>query len=199
MTKKQYKAEPNPSSLPAASALQSFLSNWNGEIFAIAAIDEFGALGLNGQLLVKDKADMQHFRLSTIGCTLLAGRKTADTLGFWRTAQVLSQRKLYVATAGCVVEDGNKDFRATLATTKLAVIGGSEIYSQALDYCSRVVLTRHKGNYEADTWFPMNKLSENFVLYSTSYSTLATGGELIVQTWLPISKTINLSNKVDQS
>jgi dihydrofolate reductase len=170
-----------------AMTLDYFLASWDWTIFAIAAVDENGGLGLDGKLLVRNKADMSFFKQRTSGSTLLAGRKTADSLGDWRTRQVLPGRKLYVATEGAISEDGSPKGQCGRVSTNLSVIGGAEIYRQALPYCDHVLLTRHLGVHKADTWFPMDELDSLFRLDSTLYE-----GELTVQRWVKRKRSLTI-------
>lgn len=51
------------------------------EIQMIAAIDQKGALGKDGDLIIRNKEDMDFFKARTEGCTLIMGRKTWESIG----------------------------------------------------------------------------------------------------------------------
>ena len=50
-------------------------------ISLIAAVDRQGGIGKNNQLLVRLPEDLRHFKRTTLGCPLIMGRKTWDSIG----------------------------------------------------------------------------------------------------------------------
>lgn len=127
----------------------------------IAAVDRRGAIGRRGDLLVRLKADMRHFRELTTGHTVIMGRKTFDSL----PKGALPNRRNIVVTR-------NPDFSAPdiitvpslphalnvardAGETEAYIIGGGEIYRAAMPLANELNLTELDLEApDADTWFP---------------------------------------------
>jgi dihydrofolate reductase len=123
----------------------------------IAAVARNGAIGKNNQLLTHISEDLKFFRRNTIGSPILMGRKTWDSLG-----RPLPGRRNIVITR-------NPDWRAEGAeragslaeaialvddTPKAFVIGGAEIFAQALPLADALLITEVDAELDADTFFP---------------------------------------------
>jgi dihydrofolate reductase len=133
----------------------------------ILAHDEAGGVGYrNGLPWPHLKCDMKRFREATSGHPVLMGRKTFDSLG----RKPLPKRRNIVFSRSEVnsyFEDLNpemsmvdkisclEDFLSLTAryNKETFVIGGAEIYKQALPYANRILLTRVVGTYPADTFY----------------------------------------------
>ncbi|MEJ5995552.1 dihydrofolate reductase [Pedobacter sp. Du54] len=124
----------------------------------IVAISENNAIGKNNQLLWHLPADLKHFKEITTGNTIIMGRKTYDSIG-----KPLPNRRSIVITrnADLVIEGAEvvTSLAAAIALCKeneeAFIIGGAEIYEQALPFTSRIHLTRVHGKYDADAFFPV--------------------------------------------
>ena len=127
----------------------------------IAAIDEKGGLGKDGQLLIRLETDMKHFRELTSGGVVIMGRKTLDSLP---GGKPLPNRRNIVLTRNKEFSrDGVEVAHSTLEvlqlvreedSSKVWVIGGGEVYSKMLPFCVRCYITKIKKVFEADTFFP---------------------------------------------
>ena len=123
----------------------------------IVAFDDNRLIGAQGHLPWRLPNDLKHFKALTLGKTVLMGRKTWDSLG-----KPLPQRDNWVLTRdpGFKAEGGRvfPDLQQALAAHaqgELMVIGGAEIYRQALPLAQRLHLTRvHAAVQGGDTWFP---------------------------------------------
>lgn len=142
-------------------------------ISLIAAIGKNNELGKDNSLLWHLPADMQHFRDTTRGHTVIMGRKTFESIG-----KALPGRKNILITR-------NKNFRfpevevwnsldALLSRMPLGteeesfVIGGAEIYKELIDKADKLYITHVDGEFrEADTFFPLIDLSKWQKLKST--------------------------------
>ena len=128
-------------------------------ISLIAAIGQNRELGKDNQLIFHLKEDMQFFRETTIGHPILMGRKTFESIG-----RPLPHRQNYVVTRHPeLLPDGVepihnlRQFLESYRDTpeKLFVIGGAEIYRQALPYAHCLYLTEVSTSVEdADVFFP---------------------------------------------
>ncbi|MDE2080831.1 MAG: dihydrofolate reductase [Burkholderiales bacterium] len=127
----------------------------------IAAVARNGAIGRNGGLLFDEPADQRHFRSSTLGHPVLMGRKTWDSLPArfrplpGRRNVVLSRDPAFAA-AGAEVARGLEPALALLAQApQVFVIGGAELYAQALPQARRLLLTEIDADLPGDVFFPV--------------------------------------------
>lgn len=103
-----------------------------------------GVIGHNNQLPWHLPEDLRHFRRHTTGHTVLMGRKTWDSIG-----RVLPERQMVVisrqqpALPDGVVLAASLDeaIRQHAGEDELFVIGGAQIYAQALPRADRILLT----------------------------------------------------------
>ena len=125
-------------------------------ISLVVAMDEGGVIGRGGALPWRLPEDLKHFRRLTLGKTVLMGRKTWESLGKpleGRGNWVLSRDPLF-RPAGCEVFRTLDEALAAERDGELVVIGGAEIYRQALPLADTVHLTRVHARVEGDTRFP---------------------------------------------
>lgn len=129
------------------------------KISIIAAIAEDRAIGKNNELLWHIPEDLKRFMEITTGHVVIMGRKTYESIGrplSNRTNIVVTRNSLYQA-AGCVIKPSLEEalrYARLREREEIFIIGGGEIYKQALPLTDRLYLTVVKGNYEADTFFP---------------------------------------------
>ena len=128
-------------------------------LFAIvAACDDWG-IGLDGDMVVRNRADMRHFVACTTGHTVLMGRRTLESFPGGRA---LKNRRNVVLTRDASFGRPDVETATTLAEAlalvaddaEVWVVGGGQVYREALPLCSRVVVTRNHCVREADTYFP---------------------------------------------
>jgi dihydrofolate reductase len=127
----------------------------------IAAVDRHGAIGRGGELLWHEREDQAHFRRVTMGCPVIMGRKTWDSLPE-RFRPLPGRRNLVVTrqpgwhAAGAQRTGSLDDALLAVADAPRAfVIGGGELYALALPKTDELVLTEVDAAFEgADTFFP---------------------------------------------
>lgn len=122
----------------------------------IAAVDENNGLGLNNKLLCHLPADLQHFKQVTIGCPIIMGRKTFQSIGRplpGRTNIVLSQSLTKIDQV-TVCHSLKSAIEQNQEAPELFIIGGAEIYAQAMPQATRLYITRIHHQFNADTFFP---------------------------------------------
>ena len=130
-------------------------------IVLIAALDRHRAIGRGGALLWNEREDQQHFRRVTMGCPVIMGRKTWDSLPA-RFRPLPGRRNIVVTRDASWHADGAEraaSFDAALALVRDAeracVIGGGELYALALPHADELVLTEIDTAFDgADTFFP---------------------------------------------
>ena len=131
----------------------------------IAAVAENGAIGKDNQLLWHLPADLQHFKRLTTGHTVVMGRKTFESIGKPlpnRTNVVVTRQPDYRAE-GCKVvhslEEAINEQQSTMHE-QLFIIGGAELYEQALPLADKLYLTEVKASPDGDVFFPTINLMD---------------------------------------
>jgi len=129
----------------------------------IAALDENFAIGRKGQLPWHLPDDLRWFKELTLGKYVLMGYNTALAIGKalpGRTNLVLSKRH-EAPFPGQFTVRSLEEARARADGTGLMVIGGGQIYAEALPVAQRLYLTWVNASVDgADTFFPGVHFSE---------------------------------------
>ena len=150
------------------------------EIALIAAVARNGAIGRDNALLFDEPADQRHFRAATMGCPVIMGRRTWDSLPA-RFRPLPGRRNVVVSrdpalrAEGAEVADSLAQALALVADAPRAfVIGGAQLYAQALPLADTLVLTEIDADLDGDTHFPAWDRSR-FVERSSSPAVTASG------------------------
>lgn len=126
----------------------------------IAAVARNGAIGRDNALLWHDPRDLARFRALTMGAPVLMGRRTWDSLPArfrplpGRRNLVLSRQPGMQLPGAEVHADLASALRATAAAERIWVIGGAQLYAQALPRADELALTEIDADLEGDTFFP---------------------------------------------
>ncbi|MAV39302.1 MAG: dihydrofolate reductase [Puniceicoccaceae bacterium] len=122
---------------------------------AIAAMAENRVIGNAGAIPWHLPDDFKWFKKTTMGQTLLMGRKTFESIGRplpGRQTLILS-RSNYSAPEATTVQD-QKSIEAVAEHENIWVAGGAEIYKLMLPNCKDLFLTRVHLEPKGDTYFP---------------------------------------------
>ena len=130
-----------------------------GKRIMIAAAGVGNELGKDNKLLWHLPDDFKRFRQLTTGHAIIMGRKTFESF-----PKPLPKRKHIIITRDtaysvkhpdCLVVNSMEAALDVVGNAETVfIIGGGEIYRQALPYCDTLELTRVSGSFEADTYFP---------------------------------------------
>jgi dihydrofolate reductase len=127
-------------------------------ISIIAAIDENNVLGKDNKLIWHLPADLKHFKELTTGHHIIMGRKTWESIGKKplpnRTNIVITRDKNYKAEGCTLVNSLDSALDAVKNDEEVFVVGGAEIYKQAMGKASKMYITRIHHKFEGDTFFP---------------------------------------------
>jgi dihydrofolate reductase len=122
----------------------------------IVATAKNHAIGKDNKLLWYLPNDLKHFKDVTTGHTVIMGRKTFDSVG-----RPLPKRRNIVITRqdisieGCeVVPSIDEALERCENEEEVFIVGGAEIYRQALPLTDRVYLTIIDQEFDGDTFFP---------------------------------------------
>jgi dihydrofolate reductase len=122
---------------------------------AIAAMSENRVIGNAGDIPWHLPKDFKWFKTKTMGGVLVMGRKTYESIGGalpGRETYVFSRQPRELPDARCFTNIGALQQLKTDKTIWIA--GGGEIYTQTLDHCTELYLTRVHRTVEGDAFFP---------------------------------------------
>lgn len=132
--------------------------NKKSEITIIVATSENNAIGKGNKLIWHLSDDLKRFKALTNGHHIIMGRKTFESFPKPlpnRTHVVITRQTNYKAPQDVIIVNSLEDaIDASKSDTQPFVIGGGEIYKQALAIAHKIELTRVHENFEADTFFP---------------------------------------------
>lgn len=132
-------------------------------ISQIAAIDLHRGLGKGGDLLYKIPEDLKRFRSLTSGHPVIMGRKTWESLPEQvrpmpgRVNIVVTRQSEYDASGASLassIQEAIDMAKLAPGSDEIFVIGGGEIYKEALPYTDRLYLTIVEDSKDADAFFP---------------------------------------------
>ena len=123
----------------------------------VVAMARNRGIGLGGKLPWHLPEDLKRFKALTMGHALIMGRKTHESIG-----RPLPGRRNIVVTRSGVTFPGCETAASLVEAMTLArttdplpmVVGGAELYAQALPYATHLYVTRIDRDVEADTFFP---------------------------------------------
>lgn len=129
----------------------------------IAAVADNNAIGINNKMPWYLPGDLRYFKAVTMGKPIIMGRKTFDSLKKplpGRTNIVITRDHDWHHEGVKVVH--SLDDAITLAedialingNQEIMVIGGQQIYQQAIDQADRLYLTRVYQSFDGDAFFP---------------------------------------------
>lgn len=128
------------------------------ELTIIAAAGENDAIGKDNQLIWDLSDDLKHFKKLTSGHHIIMGRKTFESFPKPlpnRTHVVISRQEDYVVPAGVIKTSSLQEaIEIAKIDPQPFIIGGGEIYKQAMEYADKIELTRVHADFDADTFFP---------------------------------------------
>jgi dihydrofolate reductase len=137
-------------------------------ISIIVAAAENGIIGKGNTLPWHMPADMKYFREKTMGHCVVTGRKNYESIPDkfrplpGRTNIVITRNKNFQAPGAVVVHSLKDaiDFASQKREPELFIIGGGEIFREALPVTNTVYLTRIHKTIEGDVAFPELKSNE---------------------------------------
>lgn len=130
------------------------------EVVIIAAVARNRVIGKDNRLLWNIPEDMAHFKTLTAGHTVVMGRKTWESLPPrfrplpGRRNIVISRQPRYDAPGAEVADSLENALKLASTATTVFVIGGEQIYTQAMAVADRLEITEVDLEPEGDAWFP---------------------------------------------
>ena len=121
----------------------------------IVAMSKNRVIGDSNTLIWHLPEDLKRFKQLTTGNTIVMGRKTYESIGrpLPNRRSIIITRDTNYKVDGCEVVNSLEE-ALELSNNNCFIIGGGEIYRQALDKADRIYLTRINKDFEGDTTFP---------------------------------------------
>jgi dihydrofolate reductase len=125
-------------------------------ITLVAAMARNRVIGLRGGMPWHLPAELAHFKVTTMGKSLVMGRKTWDSIGRALPGRqnIIVTRNARFEAHGCDIANSLREAFDMATSSEVMVIGGGSLYELALPQASRMVLTHIDSEAEGDTWFP---------------------------------------------
>lgn len=130
----------------------------------IVAAGENNTIGKDNTLIWHLSDDLKRFKELTSHHCMIMGRKTFESFAKplpHRTHIVITRQSDYKVPEGVIVVHNIEDaLKAAKNDSQPFIIGGGEIYKQAMPYAEKIELTRVHGSFDGDTYFPKIDMSE---------------------------------------
>jgi dihydrofolate reductase len=129
----------------------------------IVAMADNRAIGLEGGMPWHISADLKYFKQVTMGAPVIMGRKTYESIGRalpGRANIIITRNTSFTSADADVVHDVDSALRKAHAIAEIEggdevfVIGGAELYAQAMSDADRIYLTRIHEAFPGDAFFP---------------------------------------------
>lgn len=133
------------------------------DIALVVAAAENDVIGRGGQLPWRIPSDLRLFRRLTMGKPIIMGRRTYESIGkpLDGRENIVVSRDPGFSPAGVIVRrtlaeavDTARAAAEARGQTEIMVIGGAEVFREALPHARRIFLTRVHGTPEGDTFLP---------------------------------------------
>ena len=126
-------------------------------IVALAQNDR--GIGRNNKLMWHIPNDLPRFKKITSGHPIIMGRKTYESIGrpLPNRTNIIITRNRSFSAPGCIVTnslDKSLEIAKKIEPEEIFIIGGGEIFKQALHLTDKLYLTLVEGNFEAEVFFP---------------------------------------------
>ena len=128
----------------------------SGQLTIVVATDLNNGIGIRNTLPWHLPEDLAHFKRTTSGHAILMGRKTFESIG-----RPLPNRRNIVITrnggwqhAGVETAGSLQEAAALVQAAPAFIIGGAQIYAEALPLVDRLIITRIGKVFDCDAFFP---------------------------------------------
>ena len=125
----------------------------------MVAVSSNGVIGKNNDLVWHLPADLKHFKETTSGHYVIMGRKTYESMGtpLVKRLNVVVTRNPQYFVEGVVVMPGLEQaikFAESQGQEMAFILGGGNIYQQAMPLVDRLYITEVHAGFDGDTFFP---------------------------------------------
>lgn len=138
----------------------------------IVAVAENNVIGKDNKLIWHISDDLKRFKALTMGHSIIMGRKTFESIGKplpGRRSVIITRNRNY-SMEGCeVVHSLEAALELTKTEEEVFIIGGAEIYKQAIVFADKIYLTSIFHSFDGDTFFPEIKENEWKLVEKNNY------------------------------
>lgn len=129
------------------------------KISIIVAIDDERGIGRENTLPWHIPEDLQHFKEITSGHPVIMGRKTYESIGrlLPKRLNIIITRDTAYSVPGAEVVHSLQDAIDTASSSdeqEIFIIGGGQIFTDAVNVADRLYLTQVKGTHGSTVFFP---------------------------------------------
>ena len=131
-------------------------------ISLIAAVASNRVIGARGALPWHLPRDLAHFKRTTLGKTVIMGRKTHQSIAakLPDRENLVVTRNPHLVAAGCTALGSLQAALKAASMSDKIIIGGATLYAEALPLAEVLYLTRVHAELEGDTYFPDLDISQ---------------------------------------
>jgi dihydrofolate reductase len=122
-----------------------------------------GVIGAKGGLPWHLPEDLAFFKRTTMGHPIVMGRKTWESIGRplpGRRSVVVTRDRAFAAAGAEIVHGLDEALALCRGSDEVFVIGGAQLYADALPRAQRLLLTEIDADFEGDTSLPAPASSE---------------------------------------
>jgi len=126
-------------------------------ISIIVAFANNRVIGKDNQLIWHLPNDLKHFKAVTSGHPVIMGRKTYESIGRLlpnRKNIIVTRNTAYQVEGAHVFNSLEAAIESCIGEEEIFIIGGSEIYGQALTLAHKLYITEVLHEFEGDAFFP---------------------------------------------
>lgn len=128
------------------------------KVSAVVAASENGIIGRDGGLPWHVSSDLKLFKEITLGKPVIMGRRTWESLPRkplpGRRNVVITRNKTYKAEGAEVAASIDEALALCAGEEEVSIIGGGQVYADAMGRTDRVYLTRIHMSVDGDTYLP---------------------------------------------
>ena len=126
-------------------------------ITLIVARARNGVIGRDGKLPWRLPEDLAFFKRTTTGHPIVMGRRTWESIGRplpGRRSIVVTRQASFAAAGAEVAANLDEALRLCAGSEEVFVIGGAQLYAEALPRAGRLIVTEIDADFEGDTHWP---------------------------------------------
>ncbi len=129
------------------------------QVSAIVAISKNRVIGKDNDIPWYLPADLKYFKKTTLNHHIIMGRKTFQSIGrpLPKRTNIILTRDAFFVASGCriahILEDA-LEIAFDNDANEVFIIGGGQIYEQAMPYVDKVYLTEVDLEVEGSVYFP---------------------------------------------
>lgn len=130
----------------------------------VVAVSENGVIGREGDMPWRLSTDLKRFKALTLGKPVIMGRKTYDSIGkplpgranivISRQAVGIEHPDVRMAHSLTEAMDVAEEVAGSNGENEICIVGGGQIYAQAMELADRLCVTHVETTVEGDTFFP---------------------------------------------